>query len=171
VRIAIYAGTFDPPTLGHFSVIERAARLFDRLWIVVAKNPQKQPLFTDTERVSMLAEMTAGFAQVAVEKTDGYVVELARRVGARYLIRGVRGVTDVEAEIALSRLNSELAPEIETVFVPASRDLADISSSRLKQLARSGHDVSAFCAPNVLLRLEQWAESAPREREELQHVG
>jgi pantetheine-phosphate adenylyltransferase len=170
MKLAVYAGTFDPPTLGHLSVIERAADLFDRLWIVVAKNPDKQPLFSDGERVGMLAELAAPWAHVSIEKTDGYVVSLARQLGARYLVRGVRGATDIEGEIALSRLNSELAPEIETVFVPARSGLSDVSSSRLKQLARAGADISAFCPPAVQTRLERWAQALPLETEEPTHV-
>lgn len=170
MKIAVYAGTFDPPTLGHLSVIERAASLFDRLWIVVAKNPDKQPLFSDAERLLMLAELAAPWPHVSVERTDGYVVGLARQLGARYLVRGVRGATDIEGEIALSRLNSELAPEIETVFVPARSGLSDVSSSRLKQLARARADISAFCPPAVQARLEQWAQALPSETEEPSHV-
>jgi pantetheine-phosphate adenylyltransferase len=170
MKLAIYAGTFDPPTFGHLSVIERAAALFDRLWIVVAKNPDKEPLLTDAERVSLLEQLTETWAHVSVEKTDGYVVDLARRLGARYLIRGVRGATDIEAEIALSRLNSELAPEIETVFVPARSGLTDVSSSRLKQLARARVDISALCPPAVRIRLEQWAASLPAEAKDPNHV-
>lgn len=109
----------------------------------------------------MLAEMSEAWRHVSVERTDGYVVELARRLGARYLVRGVRGATDIESELALSRLNSQLAPEIETVFVPARAGLADVSSSRLKQLARDGADLSAYCYPAVRRRLEQWAQALP----------
>lgn len=162
MRVAVYAGTFDPPTFGHLSVVERSTQLFDRLWIVVAKNPQKQPLFSDAERVSLLRELVRDWPNVGVEHTEGYVVECARRLGARYLVRGVRGVTDIEAEINLAHLNHGLAPEIETVFVPAHASLSEVSSSRLKQLALEGADIGRYCPPAVEARLRAWAATAPR---------
>ena len=161
MRIAVYAGTFDPPTFGHLSVVERAVKLFDQLWIVVAKNPQKQPLFSDEERVGLLRDLVRHWPNVGVEHTAGYVVECARRLGARYLVRGVRGVTDIEAEITLAHLNHGLAPEIETVFVPAHPGLSEVSSSRLKQLALEGAELARYCPPEVRVRLEAWAASMP----------
>lgn len=158
MRVAVYAGTFDPPTLGHLSVIERSVKLFDQLWIVVARNPHKQPLFSEPERLSMLGEMVRDWANVGVQATDGYVVELARQLGAQYLVRGVRGATDIEGEITLSHLNHQLAPEIETVFVPAHAALSEVSSSHLKQLAQEGQDLSRYCPPAVRARLEAWAQ-------------
>lgn len=163
MRLAVYAGTFDPVTRGHLSVIERAARLFDGLWVVVAVNPQKRPLFGAGERVSMLEEVTARWPNVHCAQTDGYVVELARAHGARYLVRGVRGVTDVEGEIALANLNRALAPEIETVFVPADPELSEVSSSRLKELARTDADLSRICPPELVARLRARVGAEPPE--------
>jgi pantetheine-phosphate adenylyltransferase len=153
VRLAIYAGTFDPITRGHLSVIERAAQLFDRLMVVVAINPAKAPLFSVEERESMIQEVTARWPNVSCLSTEGYIVALARAHGARYLVRGVRGATDIEAEIALARMNHALAPEIETVFVPAHAELSEVSSSRLKQLAADGLDIAAYCPPEIESRL------------------
>jgi pantetheine-phosphate adenylyltransferase len=149
MRAAAYAGTFDPITLGHSSVIERAARLFDSVLVVVAVNPEKRPLFSADERVEMIRGVVAPWANVRCEITDGYVVELARARGARYLIRGVRGSTDIEAEISLANLNHRLAPEIETVFVPAHPELSEVSSSKLKELAKCGLDISRYCLPEI----------------------
>lgn len=156
-RVAVYAGTFDPPTFGHLSVIARAHALFDQLWVVVAQNPEKQPLFSADERVALLREMLCELPSAGAVQTSGYVVDLARSLGARYLVRGVRGVTDIEGEIVLAQLNHELAPEIETVFVPAHAGLAEVSSSRLKQLAYEGADLSRYCSPSVQARLIAWA--------------
>jgi pantetheine-phosphate adenylyltransferase len=153
MKSAVYAGTFDPVTLGHLSVIARAAELFDSLWIVIAVNPAKQPLFTPDERAELLRQVTARWPGCSVTTTEGYVVTLARSLGARYLVRGVRGATDVEAEITLAKLNRELAPEIETVFVPAHAELSEVSSSKLKQLAASGADLSPYCPEVVAQRL------------------
>jgi pantetheine-phosphate adenylyltransferase len=155
MKAAVYAGTFDPVTLGHLSVVSRAVELFDRLWIVVAHNPDKQPLFSVTERCQMLREVTAAWPRCSAVSTEGYVVTLARELGARYLVRGVRGGTDIESEIALARLNHQLAPEIETVFVPAHAELAEVSSSRLKQLAREGADLARYCPATVAQRLRE----------------
>jgi pantetheine-phosphate adenylyltransferase len=170
-RNAVYAGTFDPVTLGHLSVIERSAGLFDRLWVVVAINPDKEPLFTPEERVSMLSEVTVGLPNVAATSTAGYVVELARRVGARYLVRGVRGATDADSELGLARLNHELAPEIETVFVPAHGELSEVSSSRLKELVQSGADITRYCSVGVAARLRQrLVGTLGRDLKEATHV-
>jgi pantetheine-phosphate adenylyltransferase len=154
VRVALYAGTFDPVTRGHLSVIERAAALFERLVVVVAVNPEKQPLFTPEERVEMLRDVVAPFPNVDCTSTGGYVVHLARGLAARYLVRGVRGATDIDGEIALAHLNHDLAPEIETVFIPARADLSEVSSSGLKDLVRNGADVSRYCPAEIVTRLE-----------------
>lgn len=149
MRIAVYAGSFDPVTRGHLSVVERAARTFDLLFVVVADNPAKRSLLTAGERVSLLHECSCQLENVEVAQTDGLVVELARQVNARFLVRGVRGVTDIEAEISLANVNHQLAPEITTFFVPADPALSEVSSSRLKQLAEAGADLSELCTPNV----------------------
>lgn len=155
MRRAVYAGTFDPVTLGHLSVIERAAQLFDELIVVVAVNPAKTPLFSRDERVSLLGELARPFPNVTACATEGYVVALARARGAAYLVRGVRGVTDMEAELELSRQNRALAPEIETVFVPAHEELSEVSSSRVKELVLAGDDVSRYCPALVRARLKE----------------
>jgi pantetheine-phosphate adenylyltransferase len=155
IRIAVYAGTFDPITKGHLSVIERAARMFDRLVVVVAVNPNKRPLFSVEERLAMIADVTRAWPNVEAASTQGYVVELARSAGARYLVRGVRGITDIEAETALAHMNHELAPEVETVFIPAHAALSEVSSSRLKQLASEGADLAHYCPPEIIAPLRE----------------
>jgi pantetheine-phosphate adenylyltransferase len=170
MRAAIYAGTFDPITLGHLSVIERGAGLFDRIVVVVAVNPDKAPIFTADERVQMIREVAARWPNVACESTEGFVVELARRHGARYLIRGVRGATDVDGEIALAAMNRQLAPEVDTVFVPAHPELSEVSSSRLKQLAREGADISPYCPPEIAARLLERVRAAAATGREATHV-
>lgn len=154
MRQAVYAGTFDPVTFGHLSVVARGLQLFDRLYVVVAVNPGKQPLLALEERVELLREVTLGWPRCRVVGTEGYVVTLARELSCKFLIRGVRGVTDTDAEITLAQLNRQLAPEIETVFVPAHAELSELSSSRLKQLAADGADLTAYCPPKVAARLQ-----------------
>lgn len=153
MTIAVYAGTFDPVTAGHLSVVRTAAGLFEHLVVVVAVNPEKTRLFTASERVTLLRESAAMFPNVRVTETSGYVVELARSIGARVLVRGIRGATDAAFETTLAQQNRALAPEIETVFVPALAGLSDVSSSRLKELARAGADLSAHCPPAVAAAL------------------
>jgi pantetheine-phosphate adenylyltransferase len=165
MRIAIYAGTFDPITRGHLSVIERAAQLFDRLVVVVAVNPDKHPLFSGEERRTMIEEVTRPWPNVACDTTSGYVVHFAQAQGARYLVRGVRSSTEVDAEIDLANANRVLAPGIETIFVPAHPALSEVSSSRLKALAASGEEVSRYCSPEVEARLR-----ARLGRREVAHV-
>jgi pantetheine-phosphate adenylyltransferase len=163
MRIAIYAGTFDPITRGHLSVIERASYLFDRTLVLIATNPAKQPLFSAEERLDMLRETTAAYNNVGCALTHGYVVEFAREQGAKYLIRGVRSSTDVESELTLANLNHQLAPEIATVFVPAHPNLSEVSSSRLKSLAAAGADISQYCSASVITRLNQKLGRAHKE--------
>lgn len=170
MRVALYAGTFDPITRGHLSVIERAARLFDRLVVVVAVNPNKQPLFSTEERVDMIREVVVPFRNVECTCTGGYVVQLAAASGARYLVRGVRGNTDVEGEIALANMNHELAPNIETVFIPAHPELSEVSSSKLKELASRGMDVSRYCPAQIVERLNRRAAADALAKGEGAHV-
>jgi pantetheine-phosphate adenylyltransferase len=165
--IALYAGTFDPITRGHLSVIERGARLFERLIVLIAVNPNKRPLFSTEERAEMVGEATAQWPNVTCTSTAGFVVDVARELGARYLIRGVRGCTDVEGEILLAHMNRELAPDIETVFVPAHPELSEVSSSKLKALASQGLDVSQYCPPEIEARLVERLQPAVRRKMEV----
>ena len=153
MRIAVYAGTFDPVTAGHLSVIEKSSRLFDRLIVLVAVNPEKSPMFSAQERVAMLEAATLEWDNVVCESTNGFVVHHARKRNAMYLVRGVRDATDSQAETALASLNRSLAPEITTIFIPADPHLASVSSSRLKEMARNNEDLSCWCPLEVSRRL------------------
>jgi len=170
MRLAIYAGTFDPVTRGHLSVIERGARLFERILVVVAQNPSKEPLFSVEERAQMIREVTKHWPNVECTSTDGFVVDLARQFGARYLVRGVRGCTDVEGEIALAAMNRELAPDIETVFIPAHPELSEVSSSGLKELAIQGRDISRYCPSEIAARLRERMLTSRLSRSVAVHV-
>jgi len=171
MRIGVYAGAFDPITAGHISVIERAARLFDRLFVLVAVNPSKSTLFTMEERIEMITDALAGLPNVRVAGTEGFVVEFAREHQAKFLVRGLRGVSDIEYETMIANANLELAPEIATIFIPAQPELSEVSSSRLKELAKSGACISPYCTKMVsdclLERLNQRADS----RREVSYVG
>jgi len=161
-RKAVYAGTFDPPTRGHLSVVERAAALFDEVLVLVAVNPTKQPLFSAAERVDLLAVTTAHLPNVRCAHSDALVVDWARRHQARFLVRGVRGATDADYEAALAHANRALAPEIVTVFLPADAELSAVSSSLLKRMAALGQDLAPYCCPEVAARLRRRLD-APEE--------
>ena len=153
MTIAVYAGTFDPITLGHVSVIRQAVRLFAHVRIVVARNPDKETTFTVDERLDMIRETVGSMPTVTAESTDGYVVEYARRICATVLVRGIRGASDASYETELASENRNLAPDISTVLLAAEPDLSDVSSSHLKELVLEGANVSRYCTPEVAERV------------------
>lgn len=160
MRTAVYPGSFDPPTAGHLSVIERSALLFDRLIVLVAVNDAKRAMFSLEEREAMLREAAAGTPGVEAAATRGMVIDAARAAGARFIVRGVRSLTDFDVEAAMAAAHHALAPEIVTVFVPARPDLAFVSSSALREIARCGGDVDRFCPVGVARRLREKTEAA-----------
>jgi len=151
---AIYAGSFDPFTFGHLSVALNAARLFDEVVILVAVNPDKNCLFTSQERVELIRAVI-GNNNIAVDSAKGYVVQYARKNEAYYMVRGIRNNTDAMSELMLSELNSALAPEVQTVFLPANQSLAEVSSSSLKNAFSKGEDVRMYCAPEVIKAMKR----------------
>lgn len=155
MTIALYAGSFDPVTAGHLSVIRQASRLFGHLVVVVAVNPNKRTLLSPEERVALVREAVALHPNVTVTHTEGLVVDLARAIGASVLLRGVRGATDAQFETELAQTNRALAPELSTLFLPAEAHLAEVSSSALKQRVAQGEDVSAYCPPAVAAKLRE----------------
>jgi len=153
MSVAIYPGSFDPVTFGHLAIIRRAARLFDHVRVLVAHNPDKRGLFTPAERVALLTAVTAEYPQVTVDLTDGYVVDYARQIGAQCLVRGLRGPDDAQAETHLASLNRSLAPELETLLLPAESDLVTVSSSDLKARAQRGEPLATLCPEPVAREL------------------
>lgn len=152
---AVYAGTFDPITAGHFSVIRQAVKLFSHLRILIAVNPDKQTLFTAAERLAMIREVVAILPNVSVDHTERYVVEYARDIGATFLVRGIRGASDVQMEMELARMNRSIAPEISTILLPAEAHLSSVSSSDLKDRIRRGEDIADYCPPAIAERVRQ----------------
>jgi pantetheine-phosphate adenylyltransferase len=146
---AIYPGSFDPPTNGHFDVVERGARLFDRLVVAVAQNPAKHPFLPADERVGMLKKLLRRMPNVTVDSFDGLVVDYARRVRARAILRGIRTFSDFEYEFQMALTNRTLAPETETVFIMTSEKFAFISSRLVREIAGFGGDISAFVPAEV----------------------
>lgn len=155
MRIAVYAGSFDPVTNGHLDVVVRASGAFDRLVVAVLENPRKAPLLSAPERVALIRAAVDATtdadtaARVEVRSFDGLTVEFCRRLGARFLVRGLRVISDFENEIQLAHNNRKLAPEVDTVFFMTSLEHGYVSSSLVKEIARFGGDVSAM-VPTVV---------------------
>src|SRR5580704_9561040 len=134
-RIAVYPGSFDPITLGHLNVIERASLLFDRLIIGIGINIEKQGMFTAEERAGQVREVTSHLPNIEIRAFQGLAVDFVRETGARVMVRGVRPITDIAGELTMMMANRRLAPDIETLFMIADGDLAHVSSSLIKQIA------------------------------------
>ena len=139
-RIAVYTGSFDPITLGHFNVIRRSSRLFDRLIVGVGINARKSALFSPEERVDLVARVTAACGNVEVRTFTGLAVEFVRDCGAMVMIRGVRPLTDIAAEFTMMMANRQLDPDIETVFLMADEEFSHVSSSFIKEITPLAND-------------------------------
>lgn len=154
MRRAIYPGSFDPITLGHMDVIERARAIFPELIVAVANNEVKNPLFTLEERMQMIREALAGYDNVRVEKIDGLLVDFAVRHEVSVLVRGLRAVSDFEYEFQMALMNRRLQRGIETIFLTPSEECTFLSSRIVKEVARLGGDVSGFVPASVVSRLQ-----------------
>ena len=154
-RNAVYPGSFDPVTHGHLDVIERGSKLFDKLTIAVSVNPSKTYLFEPEERKTMIDKLVEKLPNVDVIISDELIVNLARRLSANFLLRGIRTFSDFEYEFQMALTNRSLAPEIETVFVMPSEDYSFLSSSMVKQAVALGGDLSRFVPENVLACLKR----------------
>jgi len=157
-RIALYAGSFDPVTNGHIDVVRQAVRLADRLVLAVGVHPGKTPLFSAEERLAMLEETCGPIAKaagcdIACVTFDDLAVTTARRAGASLLIRGLRDGTDLDYEMQIAGMNATMAPEVQTVFLPASPLVRPITATLVRQIAGMGGDVSAFVPASVAARL------------------
>lgn len=158
VRTAFFPGSFDPPTHGHVDVVRQAAGLADRLVIGIGVNAAKAPMFSAGERAAMLAEVCGGLLPpdaLTILPFEGLAVEAARRAGAGLMLRGLRDGTDLDYEMQIAGMNAALAPEVQTVFVPASPLVRPIAATLVRQVAAMGGDVSAFVPPAVLRRLRE----------------
>jgi pantetheine-phosphate adenylyltransferase len=157
-RVAVYPGVFDPVTLGHLDIIRRGARLFDRLVVAVALNPEKDSLFPIEERLAMVREAVADVPGAAVDSYEGLTVEFVRRHGASVILRGLRQHADFEYEYQLALTNRTISG-VETVFVMADERVAYISSRLVREVARLGGDVSKLVPPHVARALKARTKS------------
>lgn len=152
---ALYPGTFDPITLGHLNIIEKASRLYDEVIIGVASYTNKSNLLSLTERVNLCAESCTHLSNVRVESFDGLVVDFARALGCPVMIRGMRAVSDFEYELSLALTNKKLNPEIETIFLVPSLKYMYLSSSMVRQIADLGGDLKDLVPGCVQLALQK----------------
>ena len=144
MRIGIYPGSFDPVTLGHFDIIERASRMVDKLIIGVLVNGAKSPMFTTEERVNLIKKVTRNLPNVEVEANSGLLVDFAEAKGANVIIRGLRAVTDFEYELQIAQTNHKLNSNVDTVFLTTSVEYSYVSSSIVREVASYGGDISRF---------------------------
>jgi pantetheine-phosphate adenylyltransferase len=155
MRIALYPGSFDPPTRGHEDLVRRSLKLCDRLIVAVARNSTKQPLFSVEERLALLREAVGPEPRVSFETFDGLLVDFARANGASMIVRGLRAVSDFEYEFQMALMNRHLHHELETVFLVPSVDITYLSSSLVREVARYGGDLGPLVHPSVAAALRR----------------
>lgn len=143
-NIAVYAGTFDPVTNGHLDIIERASRMYDHLYVTIFTNPNKKTMFTLSERIALLKEVTKSFDNVTIDSSDELAVEYAKRVGASVLVRGLRATMDFEYELQLAFSNQYLDDDIDMVFLMTRPSHSFISSSSVKEIVSHHHSVQGL---------------------------
>lgn len=153
MKIGVYPGTFDPVTNGHLDIIKRSSHLFDKLYILVANNINKNTLFSTEERINLLKEVVKEFDNIEVVTSPLLTVEFAKSVDANVMIRGLRMVSDFEYELQMATLNKHLDENIETVFIMSSHEYSFLSSSSVKEIAKFGGNISPFVSKNVEVAL------------------
>ena len=150
MKVAIVPGSFDPVTNGHLDIIKRTSELFDTVYVCILSNSAKNPLFSIDERLELIKRATKDISNVKVESFTGLLVDYARSRNARFIVKGLRAVTDFEYEYQLSLINKQLAPEIETFFITTNLKYAYLSSSIVKEVAKYGGDISEM-VPNEII--------------------
>jgi pantetheine-phosphate adenylyltransferase len=160
-RLAVYPGSFDPITLGHLDVMQRSSKLFDRLIIGVGVNIEKRPMFDGAERLELVRSATAHIENVEIREFHGLAVDFVKSCGACVMIRGVRPITDIPAELTMMMANRRLAPEVETLFMLADGELAHVSSSLIKQIASLADEeaLAKFLPPNAVAAVQAKVKS------------
>jgi pantetheine-phosphate adenylyltransferase len=154
MKTAIYPGTFDPVTNGHIDILERALKLFDKVIITIARNTEKNPLFTEEERITLLRQVTKRFKNVEVDSFEGLLVEYVQKRSAISVVRGLRAMTDFEYELQMALMNRKLDDTMETIFLMPNEKYTYLSSNFVREIARLGGDVSKFVPPVVLKALQ-----------------
>jgi len=155
MKIAVYPGTFDPVTYGHIDIIKRASRIFDKVIVAVAENPQKEVLFSVDERIEMLKDAIKGMKNVKVDHFKGLVVDYVKRQGSNVMIRGLRMISDFEYEFQMALTNRKLAGSIETIFMMPHEDYSYVSSKLIKEAASLGANVEKFVPKKAAMALKE----------------
>jgi len=155
MKIGVYPGSFDPITNGHLDIINRAAKLFDKVYVAVIRNPEKKPAFNINERLEMAKAVLKGRSNVEVGSFDGLLIDYVKKVKAHAIIRGLRAVSDFDYEFQMALTNRKMDPDIETVFLMTDYKYSYLSSSFVKQIARLGGDVSSFVPKAVEDKLKK----------------
>lgn len=150
MRIGIYPGSFDPITLGHFDVIQRAAKMVDTLVIGVLNNRSKNSLFSAEERVEMIREVTKDISNVEVEAFNGLLVDYAKKKNADFIVRGLRAITDFEYELQMAQTNRKMNEEVDTIFLTTSVEYSYLSSSVVREIGAFGGDLSKFIPEQIV---------------------
>lgn len=150
MKIAVYAGTFDPPTIGHLDIIKRAANVFDELIVAIMKNSEKHSFFSTEERVEMLKEICKDLDNVKIMVGDGLTVDLAKDHKANFLVRGIRAIMDYEYELQIASANMVIGENIETVFFLARPEHSYLSSSIVRSIAEHDGDISKFIPESII---------------------
>jgi pantetheine-phosphate adenylyltransferase len=158
--IAMYPGTFDPPTNGHLDLIARGSKIFDELVVAILRNAEKAPLFGLSERLLMLEAMTADFKNVRVETFDGLMVDYAAKVRAKAVLRGIRAISDYEYELQMALMNRKLQPDLETVFMMPAEQYSYLSSRLVREIAQLGGSVKDLVPELVEQRLKEKLDPA-----------
>jgi pantetheine-phosphate adenylyltransferase len=148
-RLAVYAGSFDPPTLGHLDLIERSSALFSDVIVGIGRHPSRSPLFTADERLELVSLISAHLANVTVEEFDGLLIDFCKQKHARVIVRGLRAATDFEYELQIAHANADLEPDVDTIFLPTRTKNGFVSASLVREIASHGGDVSRY-APAVV---------------------
>ena len=162
-RLAVYAGSFDPPTLGHLDLIERSSALFSDVVVGIGKHATRSPLFSVEERVDLVRRISSHLANVSVEAFDGLLIDFCKRRKARVIVRGLRAATDFEYELQIAHANADLEPKVDTVFLPTRTRNGFISASLVREIASHGGDVSRYAPDVVCQALVTKFASLPRE--------
>lgn len=155
MNIAIVPGSFDPVTNGHLDIIKRTSGLFDTVYVSILSNSSKTPLFTIKERINLIERVTKEIPNVKVESFTGLLVDYAREKKAKFIVKGLRAVSDYEYEVQMSLTNKQLAPEIETFFITTNSKYAYLSSSIVKEIAKYGGDITEMVPPEIIQDIKE----------------
>ena len=162
MRVAVYPGSFDPVTLGHIDIIQRTAKMFDKVIIGVLRNRSKSPLFTAEERVELLKQVTADIPNVEVQSFQGLLIDFVRQNHANVIVRGLRAITDFEYELQMAQTNRVIASQIDTIFLTTNLKYSYLSSTIVKEIARYHGNINEFLHPYVAEKVREKVEEEER---------